>query len=105
MPKLTFITSIDLPDDVWENAEVVSRAKPVQGEIEALLLSHDLTGTVEASFDGRKAPRSKVEAMVGDGAHAAMVSAIVKDAKEMEPSTGLTAAEGAHHAKAQRAAE
>lgn len=70
MPKLTFIASIDLPEDVWENAEVVSRARPVQSEIEALLTKHELSGSVEASFDGRKATRSKVEAMVVDSTHA-----------------------------------
>ena len=59
MPKLTITTSIDLPDDEFERAAVVSKAQPLLGQIGGWLKEHEVMGAVTHSFDGRSAPRKQ----------------------------------------------
>ena len=61
MAKLTYLIAIDLSDDEWENAEQKVKARPLQALFEKALSDQHIAGTVEASFDGRKAPRARAE--------------------------------------------
>ena len=75
MPKLTITTSIDLPDDEFERAAVVSKAQPLLGQIVGWLKEHEVTGAVTHSFDGRSAPRKQAN---GGGAEPS-ANAVVAD--------------------------
>jgi hypothetical protein len=60
MPKLTYFIAIDLPEDPFENAEVITKARPLRGKIDELLASNGFKNTVDVSLDGRKVPKANV---------------------------------------------
>lgn len=60
MKTLTITTTVELPDDEWERAEVVAQCKPLIGVIaEWLVSAKGVKSTLEHSFDGRKARGAK----------------------------------------------
>lgn len=61
MPKLTYLIAIELAEDEWERAGQLVKARPLQDVFETAMADAGVIGSVEASFDGRKAPRVKSE--------------------------------------------
>lgn len=55
MPVLTITTTIQLPADEWERADLVALCKPLPGVVREWMADNKVEGTVEHSFDGRKA--------------------------------------------------
>lgn len=61
MPKLTYLIAIELHENEWERAGQLVSARPLQDLFEQALSDAGISGTVEASFDGRKAPKARAE--------------------------------------------
>ena len=68
MKTFTITTTIGLPDDEFDYAELVAKCRPLPGVIFDWMNEHKIDGTVTHSFDGRKARAPKVVAVTDTGA-------------------------------------